>query len=153
LVVAALTGVVAAGTAGKPDGLSARMRGTWKVVKTSENGREVAGRKSTMSVSGNKMTLTWNDDVSASTFKVDDTKSPAWIDVKTGDREPRKGLIEITGDTMRLAYEPADDKRPAGFESDGVFVIELVRDGSATTRPTTATAPAGATTESAGNKP
>lgn len=65
-------------------------------------------------------------------YTADLKKTPATIDIKPdkGAKDPVLGILEITGDTMKLCFARDGKERPTEFKGDaanGVMLIHLKR--------------------------
>jgi uncharacterized protein (TIGR03067 family) len=94
-----------------------KLQGTWILESVETKGAELPKEKiakNVIAIRGDKLTTSSRERVLAEvTFKIDPTKSPKWIDQtsknKEGKRVVRPGIYELTGDTLRLAF---DRERP-----------------------------------------
>jgi uncharacterized protein (TIGR03067 family) len=94
-----------------------RLQGTWVLESVETKGAELPKdtiAKNVLAIRGDKLITTSGGKVLAeATFKIDPTKSPRWIDQtfknKEGKLVVRPGIYELTGDTLRLAF---DRERP-----------------------------------------
>src|SRR5215207_4006619 len=70
------------------------LEGTWVLAAATVDGRDhaddFAGMK--LILEGNEYTIEFGDNSDKGTFTIDPDKSPKWIDIKTGEKGPFKGL-------------------------------------------------------------
>ncbi len=101
-------------------------QGAWRTVLYQQDGLKqpddqikdlrlfVAGNKRTVRIRGQILSL--------STFKVDATKSPRWIDLIAEDRGMKgiifPGIYEINKGTQRICYTFRGNERPKEFVAD-----------------------------------
>jgi uncharacterized protein (TIGR03067 family) len=100
-----------------------QIQGTWKFIAQEMNGKaaskeEVA--KMDITFAGDKWTV--RDDgkvVHAGTHKFDPSKTPGHLDatVTEGDDKGTTmlGIYELTGDTLKVCFDPAGKERPTSF--------------------------------------
>jgi uncharacterized protein (TIGR03067 family) len=142
-LVAIGVGLFGSGVYADPPGdVLAEMRGTWKSTKTAGGPGAVALGDVTITVSGTKMTISDGVGTGVARLKVDASKSPVWIDLIRGTEgksaeETTKGICEIHGETLKLAWATDGGERPPNFSGEKGVALELVREGSATTQAAT----------------
>jgi RNA polymerase sigma factor (sigma-70 family) len=118
----------------------AALQGTWIAVRIERSGKEAPAevlKDFKVVIEGNKMTINPASDNRTSTFKLDPTKSPKWMD-NTPEEGPAKGkslpaIYELKGDTLRMCFdnEGVSDERPKKFESglgSGLCLFVLKRE-------------------------
>jgi uncharacterized protein (TIGR03067 family) len=102
-----------------------KFQGTWTFESVEADGKEQPAaqyKEMTLTFEGDKHTVKKGDEViQAGTQKIDPTKSPKTIDV-TMTEGPNKGAIllgiyEISGDTLKVCFDPEGKKRPTEFKS------------------------------------
>lgn len=123
VVVAGL--LVAADDATKaPQSSHDKVQGTWTIVTLEMPGKkEDPPRGARLSFEGDKFIIRMGPRAIRATFKIDDSKSPAHIDilVSKDDDSPYKGktahgIVEVEGDTLKwCSFEPGDAGRPKEF--------------------------------------
>ena len=94
-----------------------KLQGSWILESVETKGMELPKDKiaqNVLVIRGDKFTSMRGEKVLAeATIKIDPTKSPKWIDQtfknKEGKLVVRPGIYELTGDTLRLAF---DRERP-----------------------------------------
>lgn len=103
------------------------IQGKWKLTEGTNLGKKVteASLKAEVTITKDTITIKAPDETHVMAFKLDTTKTPIEINME-GKEGPAKGstgegIIEIDGDTMKLAYSTSfpgfDGKRPTKFES------------------------------------
>jgi uncharacterized protein (TIGR03067 family) len=94
-----------------------RLQGSWILESVETKGKELPKDKIALNVlvlRGDKfLTMSGAKVLAEATFKIDPTKNPKWIDQvfknKEGKLVVRPGIYELTGNTLRLAF---DRERP-----------------------------------------
>ncbi len=103
-----------------------KLEGTWSFDSVEAAGNKMPAEQfKTMSVTmeGTKYSVKLNDMVvEAATQKIDPSKSPKTMDV-TVTEGPNKGKVylaiyEISGDTLKVCFDPEGKKRPTEFKGD-----------------------------------
>ena len=102
-----------------------KFQGTWTFESVEAGGKEVpaAGFKGiTVTFEGDQYTVKKGDEViQAATQKLDPSQSPKTLDVTVAEG-PNKGAVmlgiyEISGDTLKVCFDPEGKKRPTQFKS------------------------------------
>src|SRR5947209_9527278 len=102
-----------------------KFQGTWTFESVETGGREIPAAEFkgiTVTFEGDKYTVKKGDTViHAATQKLDPSKSPKTLDVTVAEG-PNKGAVmlgiyEISGDTLKVCFDPEGRKRPAQFKS------------------------------------
>jgi uncharacterized protein (TIGR03067 family) len=139
LVTASFWLAVSITLADQPGDFATNMSGSWRVMRYSYNNRTIPSGNLTIYISGDKMTFLSAGNAGATNFKLDVSRAPAWFDLidNSEGRRVYKGICTVNGDRMTLAYNTNGGERPSRFGGDKMIVMELVRDGSLTTQPTT----------------
>lgn len=108
----------------KKTGASADLVGIWQLVETPKDGDslpEDRERNIWWEFTGSKIKMIDEDDEAFAEYKVDDSKSPATIDV-TFTRgfvrgETYLGIFDIQGDRLRLCFGFSGAPRPTDFKA------------------------------------
>jgi uncharacterized protein (TIGR03067 family) len=102
-----------------------KFQGTWTFESVVAGGKEVPiaeFKGVTVTFEGDKYTVKKGDQViQAATQKLDPSKSPKTLDVTVAEG-PNKGAVmlgiyEISGDTLKVCFDPEGKKRPTEFAS------------------------------------
>src|SRR2546423_10706859 len=102
-----------------------KFQGTWTFESVEAGGKEVPAAEFkgiTVTFEGDKYTVKNGDEViQAATQKLDPSKSPKTLDVTVAEG-PNKGAVmlgiyEISGDTLKVCFDPEGKKRPTEFKS------------------------------------
>lgn len=102
-----------------------KFQGTWTFESVDAGGKEVPAAEFkgiTVTFEGDKYTVKKGDEViQAATQKLDPSKSPKTLDVTVAEG-PNKGVVmlgiyEISGDTLKVCFDPEGKKRPTQFKS------------------------------------
>ena len=102
-----------------------KFQGTWTFESVEAGGKEVPAAEFkgiTVTFEGDKYTVKKGDEViQAATQKLDPSKSPKTLDVTVAEG-PNKGAVmlgiyEISGDTLKVCFDPEGKKRPTQFKS------------------------------------
>ncbi len=104
-----------------------KLSGKWTVESFEFNGQPVAEMIAAVrEFKGDQYTLTPKSGQTFSgTLKIDATQTPKQIDLMLGDRTLR-GIYEIDGTSLKLAYALEGDARPTAFESKADSGVVLV---------------------------
>jgi uncharacterized protein (TIGR03067 family) len=102
-----------------------KFQGTWTFESVETGGKEqpaAAFKGMTVTFEGDKYAVKKGDEViEAATLKLDPSRSPKTLDV-TVTEGPNKGaampgIYEISGDTLKVCFDPEGKKRPAAFKT------------------------------------
>jgi uncharacterized protein (TIGR03067 family) len=102
-----------------------KFQGTWAFESVEAGGKEVPTdnfQGVTVTFTGDKYAVKKGDQVfEAATLKLDPSKSPKAFDV-TVTEGPNKGAVmpgiyEISGDTLKVCFDPEGKKRPTEFKA------------------------------------
>lgn len=102
-----------------------KFHGTWTFELVQTGGKELPidqFKGMTVTFEGDKYAVKKDDQVvEAATQKLDPSKSPKTLDVKVTDG-PNKGAVivgiyEISGDTLKVCFDPQGKKRPTEFKT------------------------------------
>lgn len=126
LVAFSLTTSIFAGAALADDEL-VKFAGKWTVESFEFNGMPVAEMLGAIrEFNGDQYSLTPKSGQTYSgTVKIDATQTPKQVDLMLADRTLR-GIYEIEGATLKLAYALEGDARPTAFESKADSGVVLV---------------------------
>ena len=115
--------------------LADQMIGKWNCVKGVRSGEEVAAERMASTIEIDKKTITipvGPDQAFVMSYELDESKSPATIDMKIeeGPAPPGSqavGIIKMDGETFVLCYDSMGVDRPEKFEAngDGQFYFEM----------------------------
>jgi uncharacterized protein (TIGR03067 family) len=129
--VVAVLAVLVGGAAHQGDGKTdkEKIQGDWKLVSQVADGKEedLPEGGMTLTFKGDKIAATVNGKQDREEpFKLNEGKDPREIDVVKEDLTVR-GLYELKGDTLRMAFLEGFEKRPASFTDKGVGVLTFKR--------------------------
>jgi uncharacterized protein (TIGR03067 family) len=102
-----------------------KFQGTWTFESVEAGGKEVPAAEFkgiTVTFEGDKYTVKKGDEViQAATQKLDPSKSPKTLDVTVAEG-PNEGAVmlgiyEISGDTLKVCFDPEGKNRPTQFKS------------------------------------
>jgi len=115
-----------------------KFAGKWVPVEVTMNGEPVEKDKLEgvlMTMDGNKYTSKIGENTDAGTFSVDETKTPAAMDVvrvkSDGETATIPAICELRGDTLRICYALGSQARPTGFKSEadsGTLLVTYKKD-------------------------
>ena len=101
-----------------------KFQGTWTFESVEAGGKKLPAdqfKGITVTFEGDKYVVKRGDEVvEAATQKLDPSKSPKTLDAKVTDG-PNKGAVilgiyEISGDTLKVCFDPEGKKRPTEFK-------------------------------------
>jgi uncharacterized protein (TIGR03067 family) len=120
------------------------LQGVWRVVRAENNGADVKDRLGyeQFTVEGNTVRVVRNGEERKSSFELDPSHDPKWINFTTPRGDQSQGIYELKADTWRTMSSGRG--RPATFEDAGaaLFVYERVKQGAAAAATKPATKPA-----------
>src|ERR1700687_2839112 len=101
-----------------------KFQGTWTFESVETGGKEQPAAEfkgMTVTFEGDKFTVKKGDEViQACTQKLDPSKSPKTLDVTVAEGLNKGavmlGIYEISGDTLRVCFDPEGKKRPMEFK-------------------------------------
>jgi uncharacterized protein (TIGR03067 family) len=101
------------------------MNGTWVIGSSEANGSAIPAEDSenlTVTIKGEKYSVTKDGQIDRGTFSIDITKSPKQMDIRpeTGPGEGRMlpAIYEFNGETLRICYGTQDGaERPTSFKT------------------------------------
>ena len=103
-----------------------KFQGTWTFESVEAGGKKLPAdqfKGITLTFEGDKYAVKKGDEVvEAATQKLDPSRSPKSLDAKVTDG-PNKGAVilgiyEISGDTLKVCFDPEGKKRPTQFKSE-----------------------------------
>jgi uncharacterized protein (TIGR03067 family) len=102
-----------------------KFQGTWRFESVEMGGKEEPAAEfkgMTVTFAGDKVTVKKGDEViQLGTQKLDPSKSPKTIDVTVAEGRNKGavmlGIYEISGDTLKVCFDPEGKKRPTKFKS------------------------------------
>ena len=103
-----------------------KFQGTWTFESVEAGGKKLPAdqfKGITVTFEGAKYAVKKGDEVvEAATQKLDPSKSPKTLDAKVTDG-PNKGAVilgiyEISGDTLKVCFDPEGKKRPTEFKGE-----------------------------------
>jgi uncharacterized protein (TIGR03067 family) len=103
-----------------------KFQGTWTFESVEAGGKKLPAdqfKGMTVTFEGDKYSVKKDDKVvEAATQKLDPSKSPKTLDAKVTDG-PNKGAVilgiyEISGDTLKVCFDPEGKKRPTEFKGE-----------------------------------
>jgi uncharacterized protein (TIGR03067 family) len=107
----------------KPTKGQTDLQGTWKVTDGSRNGGQgVQPEFDKITVVVTEDEIRFSGTIRASSYKLDPSKKPKWIDVTLIEDKGTtyKGIYEITGDELKLVWNSSvGEERPEDFNSFG----------------------------------
>ena len=109
------------------------LTGTYTLVTGKKNGAAVdeTAKKAEYTATADKITVKGGDKMFVFGYKIDGKVSPVAIDMEILDGpEGTKGtkavgIVEVKGDTVKLAYSLDKEKRPKDFDGKTGFYFEL----------------------------
>ncbi|MFM8271320.1 MAG: TIGR03067 domain-containing protein [Gemmata sp.] len=126
-------GLVACGALVARADEKADLSGKYTLVAGKKNGAAVdeAAKKAEYSATADKFTIRAGDTKFVMSYRIDPKATPANIDMEIvegpdGTKGTKAlGVVEIKGDTVRLAYSLEKDKRSTDFDGKTGFYFEL----------------------------
>lgn len=118
---------------------TSKIEGKWKVTAGKKAGQALndEGKKGHYVFSKDKIKIVEGDkEMFVMEYTMDSKASPMTIDMKIVESAAMpdakgmkaKGIVEIKGDEMKLAYYPYEDKRPEKFDDDKAFTFTLKKE-------------------------
>ncbi len=122
----------------------AKLQGEWRIVAAFDReGRRIAVEddkelkefaSSKIIFVDNKLIFLHPEGIDISSFKLDPSRSPKWIDhtaLTSGDSgRTFPGIYELAGDCLRLSLAKPDEARPTHFKMMGEIALELEREAT-----------------------
>ena len=129
LAVALLAGAALTGRADDKIDLA----GKYTLVSGKKNGTAVddTAKKAEYTATADQFTIKGGEFKFVMTYKLDPKATPVAIDMEIvegpdGSKGSKaQGIIEVKGDTLKLAYSIEKDKRPKDFDGKDGFLFEL----------------------------
>jgi uncharacterized protein (TIGR03067 family) len=133
LAAAGGTGALAVDSTGVEKELN-KFQGTWTFESVEVGGKEAPAAEfkgMTVTFQGDKYTVKKGDEViQVATQKLDPSKSPKALDVTVVEGLNKGavmlGIYEISGDTLKVCFDPEGKKRPTEFKSTSGSQILVV---------------------------
>ena len=118
------------------DDKAADLTGTYTLVSGKKNGAAVddTAKKAEYTATADKFTITGGEFKFVMGYKIDPKAAPVAIDMEIlegpdGAKGSKAlGIIEVKGDTLKLAYSLEKDKRPKDFDGKTGFLFELKKE-------------------------
>jgi uncharacterized protein (TIGR03067 family) len=114
----------ASGVAADADTELKSIGGKWVIDAATLGGRDHLDdfEGMTLTLDSDKYTIDFKENSDAGTFTVDGSKSPKWIDIKTGAKGPFKGrslpgIYELKDGKLTLCLNSEKQDRPTAFEA------------------------------------
>jgi uncharacterized protein (TIGR03067 family) len=112
------------------------LSGKYTVVSGKKNGADIdeKAKKATYTVTADTFTIAGGDVKFVINYKLKTDKTPVEIDMSIAEGPdgskgtPAVGIIEVKGDTLKLAYSLDKEKRPKNFDAKDGYYIELKKD-------------------------
>jgi uncharacterized protein (TIGR03067 family) len=127
-LVVGLVAVPAARADEKPD-----LTGKYTLVGGKKNGKDLdeVAKKATYTATADQFVITGGDVKFVISYKLDAAATPvrihmAYIEGPEGTKGlTASGIVELKGDTLKIAYALGKDKQPTDFEGKTGYLIEL----------------------------
>ena len=108
-----------------------KFHGAWTFQSVEAGGKEMPAAQfkgMTVNFEGDKYSVNLEDKVvEAATMKLDPSKSPKTLDAKVTEGPNKGGVIlgiyEISGDTLKVCFDPEGKKRPTEFKANGPYTL------------------------------
>ena len=115
----------------KPD--APKIAGSYTLVKGKKNGEAVGddAAKAKYTIDDKKITIAGKDGKYVMAYKLDGAKIDMEIleaPVEGAKGSKGFGIVEVKGDTLKLAYNTEKDKRPKDFDGKEGFFFEFKKD-------------------------
>jgi uncharacterized protein (TIGR03067 family) len=112
-----------------------QLQGDWQMEKAIQGGKPAPEEKvqgSIMTFKGEKITVKEAKRVNPEevTFTIDASKKPSTIDITPPNDQAVKGIFQLEGDTLKLAFSRPGSERPTEFaapEGSQIVFIQLRR--------------------------
>ena len=123
-------------------GLTARaeekidLSGKYTVVSGKKNGADIdeKAKKATYTATADTFTIAGGDVKFVISYKLKPGTTPVEIDMSIAEGPdgskgtPAVGIVEVKGDTLKLAYSLDKEKRPKNFDGKDGYYVELKKD-------------------------
>ncbi len=121
------------GLAARAEDKKIDISGKYTVVSGKKNGADIdeKAKKATYTVTADTFTIAGGDVKFVINYKLKTDKTPVEIDMSIAEGPdgskgtPAVGIVEVKGDTLKLAYSLDKEKRPKDFEGKTGYYIEL----------------------------
>lgn len=123
-------------TAGTADDKKLDLSGKYALVSGKKNGGDVdeKSKKATYTFTADTVTIAGGDAKFVISYKLKPDTTPVQIDLSITDGPdgakgtPAVGIVEVKGDTLKLAYSLDKDKRPKNFDGKDGYTYELKKE-------------------------
>jgi uncharacterized protein (TIGR03067 family) len=124
-------GLGAVGQEKKPD--APKLEGKYTLVAGKINGKAIDedAKKAEYTFTADQVTVKGKDIMFVMGYKIDPRTDPMNVDMAIADGTEgskgtkAQGIIEVKGDTVKLAYSTEKEKRPKDFKGEKDFYFEL----------------------------
>jgi uncharacterized protein (TIGR03067 family) len=109
------------------------LSGKYTVVSGKKNGQDIdeKAKKATYTATADTFTITGGDVKFVISYKLKPGTTPVEIDMSIAEGPDGSkgatavGIVEVKGDTLKLAYSLDKEKRPKNFDGKDGFLVEL----------------------------
>ena len=109
------------------------LSGKYTLVSGKKNGADVdeKAKKATYTVTADTITIAGGDAKFVISYKLKTDKTPVEVDMSIAEGPDGSkgatavGIVEVKGDTLKLAYSLDKDKRPKNFDAKDGYYVEL----------------------------
>ncbi len=109
------------------------LTGKYTLVTGKKNGADVdeKSKKATYTVTADTITIAGGDAKFVISYKLKTDKTPVEVDMSIAEGPDGSkgatalGIVEVKGDTLKLAYSLDKDKRPKNFDGKDGYYMEL----------------------------
>jgi uncharacterized protein (TIGR03067 family) len=116
-----------------------KLYGTWKITGGKKGGTDATddAKKTVVTISKDKLVMEMKGPMGDMKFEfkytIDAKVTPVAVDLEItegpiGKGEKRKGILELKGDDLKLAYPPEEGDRPAKFDDGKSHSFTLKKD-------------------------
>src|SRR4051812_29872743 len=112
------------------------LSGKYTVVSGKKNGADIdeKAKKATYTATADTFTIAGGDVKFVISYKLKTDTTPVEIDMSIAEGPdgskgtPAVGIVEMKGDTLKLAYSLDKEKRPKNFDAKAGFYIEMKKE-------------------------